>query len=154
MAMGANVTYYTNGKGRWLRREWKPQCPSKVFFYGRCQGVKGHKGVHWGYSPCGSLHWADNDDDRQQDGCAGSIPPGHKEYVSPVKMQKHYFMSHYTDKEIADKAVVAMLERDNPPERGASINRPVVLAREAKAIRQLLQKRKAEGKRAPLKFDR
>lgn len=69
-------------------------------------------------------------------------------------MQKHYFMSHYTDKEIADKAVVAMLERDNPPERGASINRPVVLAREAKAIRQLLQKRKAEGKRAPLKFDR
>jgi len=125
MKNGANIAYYSNGKGFWLRREWKGQCPSKVFFYGRCQGVKGHKGVHWCYSHSGSFEWADNDEDRKHDGCAGSTPPGHKTYVSPVKMQKHYYMSHYADTEVTDKAVIAMLENDKTPERNASIDKPV-----------------------------
>jgi hypothetical protein len=125
MKKGANVCYYADGHGRWMRREWKSQCSSKVFIYGRCQGVKGHKGVHWCYSPSGSFTWDDNDADPQHDGCAGSTPPGHKDYVSPAKMQKHYFMSHYSDTDVTDSAIIAMLEKDKTPEPDASINRPV-----------------------------
>jgi hypothetical protein len=126
---GSNVLYTTDGKGRWIRREWKPQCSSKVFFYGRCQGVEGHKGVHWCYSASGSFQWDDNDNDPKHGGCAGSTPPGHKKYVSPVKMQKHYYVAHYTDTEVTDPAIIAKLEKDQPPEKGASINRPVTFGR-------------------------
>jgi hypothetical protein len=89
MKRGSNVCYYGNGKGQWLRREWKAQCSAKVFYYGRCQGVKGHKGVHWCYSLSGDFCWDDNDADPKHDGCCGTPPPGHKEYSSPAKMQKH-----------------------------------------------------------------
>src|SRR5439155_5922097 len=68
----ADVCYYTDGKGHWLRREWKPQCRAEVFIYGGCQGVKGHRGVHWCYSTSGSFEWQDNANDPQHDGCAGS----------------------------------------------------------------------------------
>jgi hypothetical protein len=135
-ARGANICYYTDGKGHWLRREWKPQCSFKSILFGRCQGVRGHKGVHWCYSPCGSFRWADNVDDPKYNGYRGSTPPGHKDYVVPTKMQKHYFVSHFTDTEVTDKDIIAMLEKDKPPERGASIDRPVVMARRRKAIRR------------------
>ena len=125
MKSGRRVAYYGNGKGHWIRREWKPQCAAKVFFYGRCQGVKGHKGVHWRYSPSGSFEWDDNDKDPKRDGCAGSTPPGHADYVSPVKMQKHYRMSHFTDNEVTDAAIIAMLEQNKAPEQYASIDRPI-----------------------------
>jgi hypothetical protein len=98
----------------------------------RCQGVKGHEGVHWRYAPSGDFEWHYNMDDPKHDGCAGSTPPGHKSYVSPVKMQKHYFMSHYTDTEVTDKGIIAMLEKDKTPEQGASIDRPVKMARKHK----------------------
>ena len=132
-----DVCYYTNGKGSWLRREWKPQCPAKVFIYGRCQGVKGHRGVHWCYSPSGDFQWDDNDDDPKHDGCAGSTPPGHKSYAPPLKMEKYYYMSHYTDAEVTDKTVIALLEKEKTPERDASINKPVT----DKAIIASLKKR-------------
>ncbi len=125
MKKGANICYYGNGRSHWIRREWKPQCSEKVFFYGRCQGVKGHQGVHWCYSPSGSFQWSDNDDDPKHDGAAGSTPPGHKSYVAPVKMDKHYYLSHFTDTEVTDKGILAMLEKDKTPERDAGINRPV-----------------------------
>ena len=121
-----NICYYTDSKGYWLRREWKPQCPAKVIIYGRCQGVKGHRDVNWRYSPSGDFDWAVNDEaPKNDDGAvAGSTPPGHKSYVSPVKMQKHYFMSHYTDTEIKDKAIIAMLEKGKTPERDAATDGP------------------------------
>ena len=134
MKNGSNVVYYTDGKGSWIRREWQPQCSAKVFFYGRCQGVRGHRGVHWCYSPSGSFQWADNADDPKHDGCAGSTPPGHKDYVSPAKMQKYYFISHYTDTKPTDQAVLAMLDKNKTPERGATIDRPFVMARKGKKI--------------------
>jgi hypothetical protein len=135
-ARGDNVAYYTNGRGYWLRREWKRQCSSKVFLSGRCQGVKGHRGVHWCYDPSGSFDWADNADDPEHDGCAGSTPPGHKDYPSPVRMQKHYFMSHYTDAVITDKSAIAMLEKGKTPEPGATVDRPVGLSRLPKETRR------------------
>ena len=135
MRNGANVTYYTDGKGWWLRREWKQQCTAKVFLSGRCQGVKGHKGVHWCYSPSGDFRWDDNEEDPKHDGCAGMTPPGHKSYVSPAKMQKHYFVSHYTDETVTDKTIIALLEKGKTPERDAAIDRPVVFARKRKTRR-------------------
>ena len=131
-----NIAYYTDGKGYWLRREWKPQCPAKVFFYGRCQGIKGHRDVHWCYSASGNFQWAANGEVPKNEGVAGSSPPGHKSYVSPVKMQRHYFVSHYTDEEVTDRAVIAMLEKDKTPGRSASIDRPVVWKRKSKKTRR------------------
>jgi hypothetical protein len=130
-----NVAYYTDGKGYWLRRVWKPQCPAKVFIYGRCQGVKSHRGFHWCYSASGDFEWAANGEVANDDAAAGSTPPGHSEYVSPVKMQKHYYLSHYTDEEVTDKAIIAMLEKDKTPEKGASIDRPVTWKRRSKKAR-------------------
>jgi hypothetical protein len=124
MARGNNICYYTNGKGYWLRREWKLQCRADVFFSGRCQGVKGHKGVHWRYSPSGDFEWSANET-KIQDACAGSTPPDNDEYVQPITMQEHYHVSHYGDWEVTDKAVIAMLERGKTPEGGAAIDRPV-----------------------------
>jgi hypothetical protein len=136
MKNGSNVAYYGNGKGRWIRREWRPQCSTKVFLAGRCQGVKDHIGVHWCYSLSGSFQWQDNLADPKHDGCAGSTPPGHKDYVSPAKMAKHHCMCHYTDTEVTDEAVIALLEKDKTPERDAAIDRPVSAKRNAKTIRR------------------
>ena len=120
-----SICYYTDGKGYWLRREWKRQCPEEVFLTGKCQGVEGHKGVHWCFSPDGSFHWEDNDADPKHDGACGSIPPGHKKYRSPAQMAKQLFMNHYTDTNVTDPSIIARLEQDDPPEPWASINRPV-----------------------------
>lgn len=120
------ILYSTDGQGHWWRREWKPQCNEEVFMSGgRCQGVKGHKDVHWSYGPCGSFTWDDNDDDPKHDGCSGSTPPDHKEYKTPLEMQAHYYMSHYEDSEVKDHAIVAMLEKGDTPEEGASLTRPL-----------------------------
>jgi hypothetical protein len=132
MKNGTNVSYYSDGKGWWIRRQWKRQCSYKILLSGRCQGVKGHKGVHWCYSRSGDFEWHDNDEDPQHDGCAGSTPPGHKAYVSPLKMEKHYYMSHYTDTDVTDIAVMAMLEKNKPPEKDAAIHRPVISRRREK----------------------
>ena len=99
--------------------------------------MKGHRGVHWCYSASGDFDWAVNDEaPRDDDAVAGSTPPGHKSYVSPAKMQKHYFMSHYTDTEVKDEAIIAMLEKGKTPERGAAIDRPVVWKRKGKKVRR------------------
>ncbi len=140
MARGDNVWYYTDGKGYWLRREWKRQCSEKVFFYGRCQGVKGHKGVHWRFGPSGDFEWSDNDNDPQEGGGAGSTPPDHDDYVSPLKMQKHNHTSHYTDAEVTDKAIIALLEKGKPPEPDAAINRPVTDKRLLAALKKRMKK--------------
>lgn len=133
---GSYVCYYTNGKGYWLRREWKPQCSARVFMSGRCQGVKGHKGVHWCFSPSGDFDWNDNDNDPQVDGGAGSTPPGHHEYSSPAKMQKYLYSNHYIDSTVTDKGILEMLEAGETPEPNAAIDRPVT----DKATLNLLEK--------------
>lgn len=120
-----HILYSTDGRGNWWRREWKPQCNEEVFMSGRCQGVEGHKDVHWSYRPCGSFAWDDNDNDPKHDGCSGSTPPDHKEYKTPLEMQKHYYMSHYEDSVVDDPAIIAMLEKGETPEKGASLTRPL-----------------------------
>jgi tRNA (cmo5U34)-methyltransferase len=123
------ILYSTDGRGRWFKRKFAPQCPAKVFFWERCQGVRGHTGVHWCYGPDGSFRWSDNKRHPRHDGCAGSTPPDHKDYVPPKKMAAQYFLSHYKDSEVKNKALVARLERDETKE-DESITRPVSEAEE------------------------
>jgi len=120
------VSYWTNGEGYWIRREWVDQCPETILITGKCQGVKGHKGEHWYYRPDGSYRWSDNKDNPKRGGCSGMTPPGHKLYVSPVDKQPEFWGNNYTDKEITDSDLIARLENDDPPEGDdAGIDRPV-----------------------------
>ena len=132
MRSALTIIYYADGRGRWIRREWPPQCSVKVLFLGRCQGVKGHKGIHWRYSESGNFWWEDNDNDSTHDARAGCTPPGNKEWVSPLKMQKHCFVSQCIETDVTDKAIIAMLEKGKTPERDAAIDRPVKLNQKRK----------------------
>jgi len=117
------INFSTDGSGKWWKTEWKEQCPHKSLF-GKCQGVDGHKGVHWSYNEHGSFCYKDNEADSSENGCSGSIPPDHKNYIAPLEMAKHYYMTHHTSKEINDLEVIARLERGELLD-GESINRPV-----------------------------
>jgi hypothetical protein len=119
-----HVMLSTDGKGNWWRREWKPQCPEKVFIFRQCQGVEGHEGEHWCYRENGSFEWSrDKDHPDYENAASGSIPPDHKDYRTPLEMQQHYYMSHYTDSEVTNPEEIARLERGETRE-GESINRP------------------------------
>lgn len=106
-----HVLYSTDGKGRWHRCEWKRQCPCEVFMRGRCQGVEGHKGVHWSFSASGSFCYEDNKEDSTEEGCSGSVPPDHKHYHSPLEMSKYYYMAFKEEGEVTDPEELARLER-------------------------------------------
>ena len=139
--MAGHVMYSGDGKGGWWRTEWAVQCPEKVFFRNKCQGVLGHKGVHWAFGEDGSFHWDDNDSDPQEDGACGSTPPDHKSYKTPMAMQKHYYMSHKKTAKVRDKAIIAKLEQDKIPEKDASINAPVKWDKLDPALRKKLMGR-------------
>jgi hypothetical protein len=63
-------------------------------------------------------------------------------------MQKHYYLSHYEDTEVTDAAIIRRLEKDDPPEKNASINRPVKMT---KQLAKLLESRRSGvlGKKKP-----
>lgn len=128
-----HVQYSSDGKGNWWKTVWEEQCPEFVGVIGkilkngrdyRCQGVKGHKGVHWRYSASGWFEWDDNDEDPQEGGACGTTPPDHKTYKTPKKMSKHHWLSHKTTTKVEDPEKIAQLERGEY-ENGASIDRPV-----------------------------
>jgi hypothetical protein len=124
-----NIMYSTDGKGYWVKRTWVKQCTHKVFLGGKCQGVEGHKGVHWCYESDGSYKYENNKDDPEsidERGIAGgTIPPEHKSWISPKKMAKKYHLAHYKDTVVTNKDIINRLENDDPPEKYASVNRPV-----------------------------
>jgi hypothetical protein len=136
-----HVLYSTDGKGHWFKREWVEQCPHKIFLGGKCQGVKGHKGIHWCYREDGSFQWENQDKEviKKTDIAGGDTPPGHKNWVSPKKMMKEHYLHHYTDTVITDKDLITRLEKNKPPEKGASIDRPVD-PKEWKKIKKKLKK--------------
>jgi hypothetical protein len=124
--LGERIMYSGDGEGHWWRREWKAQCAEKVFLAGQCQGVVGHDDVHWCYGPNGSLYWQNPKKDlKPTDISAGQTPPGHATYRTPEEMQQHYHLSHSTATEVTDPKILAMLDQDQTPEPGASLNRPV-----------------------------
>lgn len=121
-----NIMYYGDGQGGWWRREWKQQCPEKVAFYGPCQGIVGHEGFHWCYDYQGSLCQADPRKDlKPMDIACGSIPPGHRDYISPEKMRDQFYLSARADAEVTDPEVLKMLEGGETPEKGASMTQPL-----------------------------
>ncbi len=123
-----HIMYTTDGKGNWWRVEWAKQCSEEIILYGRCQGVEGHKGDHWCYSPGGDYNHSHNYAEGKLESheiAGGSCPPGHKSYTNPEKMQKYFYMSSHQKTKVTDKKVIARLENDDPPEKHASLNRPV-----------------------------
>ena len=51
-------------------------------------------------------------------------PPGHDSYRTPLEMQVHYYMTHFTDSEVIDPDEIARLERGEMKD-GESIDRPI-----------------------------
>jgi hypothetical protein len=132
-----HVLYSTDGKGNWRKREWRQQCREHVFIYGQCQVVEGHKGVHWCYGPDGAFHWHANKNERPKHGACGSIPPGHKAYRTPLKMQRFHWRDHYFDSKVTDAKEIKRLEA-NKMRKGESINMPFDISKlPAKLQREL-----------------
>ena len=93
-----------------------------------CQGVKGHEGNHWMYKPNGSYHYWRNENDPDaidRDMAMGTVPPAHESYTDPIKKSSEYYMRFYETEEITDPKIICELEKNNPPEKGASIDRPL-----------------------------
>jgi tRNA (cmo5U34)-methyltransferase len=140
--MSDYVMYSGDGKGGWWRTEWQPQCPEMAYFNGKCQGTTGHKGVHWCYGDDGSFQWSVNDNEPHEDDIAcGSTPPDHKSYKTPMAMAKfHHLRFKKTDK-VRDRAIIAKLEKGQPPEKNASINAPLDFSKLSPEFRKRLLSR-------------
>jgi hypothetical protein len=123
----SRVAYFCDGCGSWWRTEWLVQCPAKAFFRNKCQGVIGHKGIHWAFGPSGSFEWSDNRDDPTKNGECGRIPPRHDSYQTPESMHKLHYMNHRETTRVTDRQVLSMLTESKTPEPGASITRPIDL---------------------------
>lgn len=151
-----HVRFATDGKGRWWKTVWQRQCPEGVFLAGRCQGVEGHKGVHWRYNPCGSLRYSDNANDPSEHGGSGSIPPGHQNYKPPQELQHLYFMSYKETAEVTDPGEIARLERGQLRD-GESLDRPYDPGEEQdEELKATLQERRTEPRQyraGPPKFE-
>ena len=121
---GPHVMLSTDGKGNWWRRAWMQQCPESILILDQCQGVEGHDGDHWCFRKDGSFAWSrDKDHPEFEDAASGWTPPDHRQYRTPMEMQKQHFMSHFTDSEVTDADEIARLERGEVRD-GESINRP------------------------------
>lgn len=112
----SNVMYSQDNNGKWWKTVWKPQCPEKIILWGRCQGVKGHAGNHWNFSPCGSYNYA------HAKGGGGSIPPGHKSWISPIKKIDEYHLKFSATTPVRSRALIAKLESGAEVE--GSVTRP------------------------------
>lgn len=121
-----HILFSTDGKGNWNRREFALQCTERVFFGSRCQGVLGHKGVHWHFNASGSFMYDDNENDSTENGCSGMIPPDHKDSRTPLEMQKEYYITNFTDSVVTDANEIARLEKGQM-RSNETIDRPVTI---------------------------
>lgn len=107
----SNHTVLVNRDGKWWEIISKAQCGEQVCFYAACQGVKGHKGVHWCYDLSGYYCYHDNKDDSTEEGGCGKTPPSHKDYVSPEIMAPYFYRN--IGKEFVEIIDVVQLNRLN-----------------------------------------
>ncbi|WP_045214439.1 hypothetical protein [Desulfonatronovibrio magnus] len=122
------VGYLTDGKGRWWRSETQPQCSDEDVFGLICQGVWGHRGVHWSYKQDGSYAYWINESDPgsiEKGIAAGWTPPDHESYVHPLDKRSEYYVTHHSVEEVVDPLVIERLENEDPPETDAYIDRPL-----------------------------
>ena len=117
------VAYYELDDGSWKWLDYAEQCPEDVFLLKRCQGVKGHKGVHWAYDESGSFCYEDNKDDSTENGYSGSIPPEHKDYRTPISMREHYHLNHTKVSPLVDEEIIARIKK-RQLKNGESLDRP------------------------------
>lgn len=112
-----DIVYSTDGI-LWWRTEFAEQCAAKYVFGQKCQGVEGHEGECWAYDQKGHLiQWEKGEGSTH-------TPPDHKSYIDPLTKNKEYYMKFCDTKEVTDKQLIAKLEKDEPPEEDASIDRP------------------------------
>jgi len=159
--------YSSDGKGNWWKTVWEEQCPEFVGIGGilakikdgeewstrhlRCQGVKGHKGLHWRYGPCGSYEWDDNEEDSTEEGCCGTTPPDHKKYVAPQRKCEEHWMNFKTTTKVEDPEKIAALERGEY-EDGAGVDKPVDFDEMDPETREEIQERMGIRKAEPRLF--
>jgi len=116
--------YFQGKDENWIKRTFGEQCKHEDLF-GRCQGLKGHTDDHWHYSPDGHYNYAVNKENlRDFDVAAGSIPPGHKDYVHPKDMASKVYRNHFNDEIVTDPEVLNRLE-NGELEDGESMTRSV-----------------------------
>lgn len=147
--MKKHLAYSESDDGKWYKLEYSiEQCEEKVFGCGlgqRCQGKKGHKGVHWFYALDGSYEWHDNDNDpiKGQEGYSGTIPPDHPTYVHPKDMADKHYRHHDSQwEEITDQELILKLKNDEVHGVGITIDRPVPPEEWAKIEKKLKKKKK------------
>lgn len=132
----ARVMYSGDGRGRWVKREWAPQCPHNVSCGDRCQGVKGHAGVHWCFNPSGWFVWdvnrAESGKLKPHDIASGQTPPNHKTYRTPAEMLQHCHGGHYSETKVTDAELAARLDSGWTP-TDASVTQPVLIDRVRKS---------------------
>lgn len=79
------------------------QCKSLAGIYKcRCQGVPKHTGVHWAYNEGGSLiQWVNKKEKDPHWKHIGLklIPPGHKTWISPVKLYEYHYITIWAEEE-------------------------------------------------------
>lgn len=122
------VSYRKDNDGFWWKTEWQPQCEDDGLFSGSCQGVRGHKDCHWSYGPDGSFnYWLNEEDpDSIEEGVgAGSTPPDHEKYIHPKEKSEEYYLKFHTTSKVTDPKDIERLEKDDPPEEDASIDKPL-----------------------------
>jgi hypothetical protein len=123
-----SVSYIADGAGKWWKTVGEPQCVEDGIIAGRCQGVNGHKGCHWAYEPDGSYaYWInESDPDSIEEGVGAAIvPPDSDSYIHPIEKQKEKYTNFRATTEVVDKDVIQRLEKDDPPEEQASIDKPL-----------------------------
>lgn len=120
-----NITYYSDGKGNWTKITWSKQCPEKTIF-GKCQGVKGHKGDHWCYSPDGSYNYAVQGKLKPHETAGGMIPPNNEKWISPVNMNDKFYMNFHENSKVTDPELISRLNKGEM-KKNESIDRPVDL---------------------------
>lgn len=123
-----SISYITDGEGKWWKIVGQPQCVDESFPGGRCQGVDGHKGCHWAYQPNGSYsYWLNEADPGSLEAGvgAGLTPPDSDSYIHPLEKVKEHYIRFQATEEVLDKQLIQRLERDDPPEENASIDRPL-----------------------------
>jgi hypothetical protein len=140
--------YYKDNDGNWWKTTWAEQCPERCIF-GECQGVKGHKGIHWSYRSCGSFIWRDNDADpkyKHEHIAGGVTPPGDKHYVNPIDMFKHHYMEHSDTVRVEDIEKIELLNKGECEDE-AFIDMPVVMDDLDPKLREELQNRIEETRK-------
>lgn len=143
-----HVLYQKDGRGNWWRTEWAAQCPEKAYIVDPCQGTEGHKGEHWAFSHDGSYHWSANKNEKMRDNIAcGSTPPGNRGYKSPTSMAKLHYMNFKKTAKVTDKTIIAGLEKDKTPEKGATVDIPVDLDKLEPSLRKKILDRLKSIKR-------